>query len=1043
MADEGLDPLASWLRGLDREPQPGERAPVAGAVDPQAIGPLELTPNPDDGPSEGEPLAGAFFREALQVARSLATSGRKGMGELGGNVRAWLDFNRARLAWLYQALRPRDRITFSAIPFLLHVNVPGLPGHVASERAPRGVAELELNPTIRQAVDALFPSRTGGGAAAGPPVVRSVLVMGSVGTIGQTGASDVDYWIVVDEAALGPGQREQLLAKLDGIEAWARQRGLEAHFFLVDVERARRDDFGGTDADPDSSGSAQGKLLKEEFYRTAVYLAGELPLWWVAPVGVDAAGYARLALAVQQAALPAGLGFVDLGFVGDIDPGEFFGAALWQINKSLRSPFKSLLKMALLARYLDAARPELLCEQLKARVFQGERAPQFTDPYVLLFDAISEYFAGKGDWDAFRLVQKCFYLKVGLKLSRANEDRSRFMRRFRVMRAYIARWGWDRALLADLDSLEVWSAEKVDAFGQEIRELMLGLYRQLVERARTATVRINENDLTILGRRLFACFGREPGKVRHLFTYFLREPRSEDRLVVMETALGDDARWQIHRHVAPERLVGLEAPMWSGATLTEAAAWLTFNGLFHKGTVVGLVPRRSARTTTELRQLLERFHGLFECPDPFEIPPPTFLAQRRVRRVALVVNFEAAAAQRAAADDELVYLPENWDVLNYGRRRECRVTDVTLVTLDSWGELFCRRFAGPMCLPQALRTLYAQIDAEQPLDGEPEVLAPHDRTLPAVRHRVRAILENANEVFLPALGAREGRTFVYEVGGRFQVVQRGPDTRRLCVARTLSGVLRLLGDAGADHKTVHLDRLSPSLADLRALLERHEADREASIYVGWRVERERAHVVVCDELRRFHLTAVPAARLEARLLLIVRRILERLRQHVRSAYGLRRALRIFELREGLGLGESVRLVEDTVRVLGELARPRPTRPELRLRGDARAGRRGIGILFGDTLFSPDQQGSRFPAALLRRVLNERSSYDPDLLTIAASDVDFGPSHAPNGHDLGVVKHLRLIDLYERRLGRALAAYRGGDGQPARTLDDTRGEPRSG
>ena len=50
-------------------------------------------------------------------------------------------------------------------------------------------------------------------------------------------------------------------------------------------------DFGGSEEDVDSSGSAQGKLLKEEFYRTAVFIAGHVPLWWVVPVGVDAAWF--------------------------------------------------------------------------------------------------------------------------------------------------------------------------------------------------------------------------------------------------------------------------------------------------------------------------------------------------------------------------------------------------------------------------------------------------------------------------------------------------------------------------------------------------------------------------------------------------------------------------------------------------------------------------------------------------------------------------------------------------------------------------------
>ena len=1020
------DSLAGWLKAL--KPGSGDGAFTRTTFSPVpqgGIGPIELSPSPQEH-HEGVPYADAYFVEVLRACSGLP--GSAGMAELARNVERYLGFTRTKLANVYEALRPKDRDTFSCIPFLLHANVPGLPGYQANDEAPYGIVNFELNQTVRQALVDVFPGRrVHRNQAIFRPVIRSLLAMGSVGTIGQTGKSDVDYWVCVDEGSLAPHQQSLLVARVEAIEVWARKRGLDCHFFLVDTARARRDDFGGAGEDVESGGSAQGKLLKEEFYRTAVFIGGQLPVWWIAPLGVDHQGYDRLVEAIEVAPLPAALSFVDLGYIGEIDRGEFFGAALWQVNKSLRSPFKSLLKMALLAKYLDEEQPSLLCDLLKERVFAGESAPQFTDPYVLLFDAISEYFANRGDWEAFRLVQKCFYLKVGLKLSRQRVERARFMRRFKVMTAYITRWGWDVELLAELDSLETWSADRVDALGQEIRHFMLGLYRHLIDRARAVAVRINEADVTILGRRLFACFGHEQGKVRHLFTYFLREARSEERLVVLESPKAPpDARWEVHRQLKREEIVNRPPPMMVASTLAEIAAWLTFNGLFHPGTVVGLIARNSQTKTVEFRAMLERFHSTFECPDPFSITPAEFLAPRKTRRAALVVNLDLTkGVENEAQAAGVYYLPENWDILNYGRDRESQLVDVSVVTLNSWGEVFCRRYLGNRALPAALRDLFDGIDPDDPLQGPTEILAPQDRTLPAVRNRLREILDVTKHVLVEALPTRESRTFVYEVGGRFQVVHRSADGQRLSVARSVRGVARMLGNDGYDQQQVYVDKLSPSLGDLRAILERHGEDRDPHLYIGWRQVRDAGYVIVCDATRRIYLrpTAGEGA-VDALVLRLARRILQHLRTYVTSVQALRRALRVFELRGGRALGQPTQLAEDTARVLSELGKPRTRRSELWLVGDATRGRQGIALRYGDETFSPDRFGRSFMLQAVRRVAGAKTRYDAEAFLIDGSAVDFGPAHQRLGYDPGVVKQLRLIDFYERWMARALAVYGG-------------------
>ena len=1024
--------VTEWLETLARQTSSRDWGPSASPVSPSSIGPIDLSPASTADVEEGSPLANAYFTEVLRATKRgtprVPAKFRELYTLLTRNLDRYLTFTRLKLAQLYQALKPKDRSTFSAIPFLLHTNIPGLPGYLPSKAPtpPYGICAFELNETIRDAVNEILA-----GAARRVstqlvrPAIDSLLIMGSVGTIGQGGRSDVDYWVVIDESRYSIEERELLQRKVDVVESWATRRGLEVHFFIVDTTRARRNDFGGAVTDADSCGTAQGKLLKEEFYRTAIYLQGQVPLWWIVPLGIDAREYTWLERILHRVPLSPAVGAVDLGFLGEIDRGEFFGAALWQINKSLKSPFKSLLKMALLARYMSNDRIAHLCNVLKERVLEGENAPQFTDPYVLLFDAISEHFAEQQDWEAFRLVQKCFYLKIGLKLSRETSDRARSVLRFRMMRAYIARWGWDEELLHELDSLESWSADRIDELGQEIRAFMMRVYQFCVTRARLATVKINQEDVTILGRRLFACFADEPGKIKHLFTYFLKEPRVEERLVILEVPEASSARrWEVHRKLTRGGLAGRDEPMWSGSGLPEAAAWVSFNGLFAPNTVVSLHATQHHATANDFRAMLNRFDGLFSCPDPFTIAPAVFLDPRRLVRVAVALNYGVPEPSHHDQGQSSVYrVSENWDVLNHGPTRKSLVQEITLVTLNTWGEMFCARMSGPFALPKALRSLVTRFDRGTSLSQSIDILAPAGRWLQALRNRIGRVFEQLSLTFSEDLVEYHVRSYVYELGGRFQTFRRTKEAFDVLEVRTVRGVVRRLGHIGPGRQQISVDPLSPSLAGMRALTQKRQNDREALVYMGWSRGARQGRVFVHDEQGRVHMTLVAADQCEKMLLRTARRVIYHLRTRVRDAQALRRQIRVFEIRLGQSLGEPVQLRDDIGRVLGLLAAP-TAGTKLYLKGDLRDGRQGIYFKWGSDVYSPRKLGRAFADHLVRRILQDHLIYDVDAFAISGSDVRFDGDLYGAGEEPSAVRHLRLIDIYERQISFALARFQG-------------------
>ena len=112
--------------------------------------------------------------------------------------------------------------------------------------------------------------------------VEYLLIGGyAVGYYGYPRAtSDLDIW-VCHSPDLNAEEIQLLKQKCDALSENAKAVALDCHFFLMNAENFRNGI--AEDLSSEASGSTQHVLLLDEFYRTALWLAGRLPLWWLVP----------------------------------------------------------------------------------------------------------------------------------------------------------------------------------------------------------------------------------------------------------------------------------------------------------------------------------------------------------------------------------------------------------------------------------------------------------------------------------------------------------------------------------------------------------------------------------------------------------------------------------------------------------------------------------------------------------------------------------------------------------------------------------------
>ena len=531
---------------------------------------------------KGMPEAPKLPAEALKAAQAVVRDWFRSR-DLRASMIAFQENNLRRESWCLDRLGPEKSVFYRLAPLLLHSemfekNNPDLePLPLATRMAGYEPSYTTLEDARRVLPGADLPPKV-----PDPIHVEALYTIGSVGTVAQTPSSDLDYWVCYDPEEMPDILVDGLMDKLEHIERWADDTfGLEVHFFTMDLTKIQQNNFGFSDQE--SSGSAQALLLKEEFYRTAVHVAGKVPLWWMTPVGTSDSDYE----ATRKFALKTGMAqrFADLGNLVEIPPSEFFGASLWQIVKALKSPFKSIMKFGLLEKYIASGHSGasmLLCDRLKANLLLGRTGINDADPYMLLFREVSGHYVGAKEKDSLTLVRLSFFLKTKIKelcrpgtIPLRSEDKQ-------ILKQFTKDACDQNGNVVD----EEWSFDRLEHIGGLVNKFIVRTYMRVRDKqSESADIAITPEDLTKLGRKIFSNFSKRKHKIEHM--PFLSIGGNTFRVLHFQAKnrkMNRPMDWAVQgaQEVSSKERLQL-VDLRGGADLAEILVWLASNKLYLPG----------------------------------------------------------------------------------------------------------------------------------------------------------------------------------------------------------------------------------------------------------------------------------------------------------------------------------------------------------------------------------------------------------------------------------------------------------------------------
>ncbi|MCO7593417.1 MULTISPECIES: class I adenylate cyclase [Pseudomonas] len=775
----------------------------------------------------------------------------------------FLQLNQGRLERAMEGLSTRQQQVLTLLPLLFHVNHPLLPGYV-SGNTPAGVSGFEPDVQLLAEAQRLARSFTHKARHGNPPrPIHGLFLMGSLGTLAQAEQSDMDLW-VCHAANLGEAELAELRRKCQLLEAWAASQGAEAHFFLIEPQgfvQGERDGQLGSD----DCGTTQHYLLLDEFYRTAIWLAGRTPLWWLVPVYQEH-NYREYTQVLLSKRFIRAEDDLDLGHLAHIPPGEFVGAGLWQLFKGIDSPYKSVLKLLLTEAYASE-HPEVRCLSLdyKQAVFANRLDLDELDPYVMVYRRIERYLQRRGETARLELVRRALYLKVNKKLSEPGRSRVGGWQR-RLLGRLAEEWGWNLRQLAMLDSRSQWKVRQVAAERRELVAELNHSYRFLGEFARSqnASSRADQRDLNVLGRRLYAAFERRAGKIE-VINPGIAPDLAEDTLTLVQSPNRKEPgthHWGLYNGNLGVHEWEHFSPIKRCRELLELLTWAHRNGVIDSSTRLALHPGVSDLSEFELFNLLGSLQQTIALP--LETVSEIRLLQPSVADEILLLVNVGIDPLRHHRDLNILMTTERTDSLSYAGVRENLVLTLDQVTLNSWNEVLVQRYDGEHALVRCLRDFLNSLGQRKHRPRLRVRCFCHNRAQ-AIRQRVEDIFDTAQSLLDQALNHR----YLLQVAQYTHVLELQPGQVSLATLADHEAVLDCLGEERGEYSPLHLDANALQDHDLPLILGQGQP---GCIQVFYRLLDGWADLYVLDEYNALWQQRLPLQD-ETHLLLPLQRFL--------------------------------------------------------------------------------------------------------------------------------------------------------------------------
>ena len=326
--------------------------------------------------------------------------------------------------------------------------------------------------------------------------------------------------------------------------------------------------------------------------------------------------------------------------------------------------------------------------------------------------------------DVVELLQTCFYIKIGFKARKSLIGKDDLNFKQKTMLDYIEEWGWDQDKLDDLNKFKEWDFEKVLSLGNRVHNFLIQTYRNLADRLKTeekAKQMISDQDITVLGRKLFTFYSQKQGKVQLMKKAFdeglwqesitFSADYNKQRKVLWGFYSGKHSKQALSTWEAKEKLLR------HGLNIVNIVIWAIHNQMLDKKTSLYFVlPNPFPVGLSDIQQLMHVTLEFFPSSKISSISNKDLLATEKKTRMLIALNFDSPRWMQA-------------------------IDMVSIIYLNSWGELFCETYRAKEGVQKVIEYL-SEDTSDEPtsLRKNIDIFVPHSQHSRKIHDSLRSII---------------------------------------------------------------------------------------------------------------------------------------------------------------------------------------------------------------------------------------------------------------------------------------------------------------
>ncbi len=663
------------------------------------------------------------------------------------NRQRFLEFNLRKYGRFQELIpNPSVRKVINSIPLLLSLNQRKIPGYVEGP-VPFGITGFAPDEDAKKFLRARFPAVTLD-FSAGTGFIEMLAVMGSVGTVAYNKKSDFDYWVCIKRRGITDEMYANFLKKVDEIQKWAmKEIEIPVHLFVNDIDKIRENIF--AEDDDEAFGTTVGAMLKDEFFRSSIIIAGKIPFWWVVPHFVQDdeydSFYERLTDEMKEKQ------YVDIGNLYEISKDNFLGSALFQIIKSLGNPFKSIIKIGVLEKYLFGDANALLSHRLKMSILHGTITDIMLDSYLFMFEEVYQYYSSTlKDEALLGVLKQNLYLKVDPQISRYSgvKDKKNIPYKVGVMLSYVRQWGWNVETIRDLDNFDNWDFNRVMSFWDNVKRFILLSYQRISSQmpAMNLEKKISESDFMLLSRKITTHFRRQAGKIDQHITF--KDTPSESILYLEAMNPGvKESEWRLSKRDRSASDEFTTTTIKAGENILDLLAWMAINNIYdHNFSRLNIQSGYVRLNQNSVTELLNEICSFFSGK------------QSQIRNDYFL-----------RADFKLL----NLIIINFNLDNVDTIRTIHHLYLTSWGEAYLKEYSSENDLLDILCGILRDgMIKKLPFETYCRIITPesykkhYKRIINLFRESYAALIES---------GARTSVRFIARIGDKYAAITRDRD----------------------------------------------------------------------------------------------------------------------------------------------------------------------------------------------------------------------------------------------------------------------------